>query len=329
MIEALFHPREPSQIDDDVRSTNIGSPLNESTTMKSTLGSIAVIAFGLLNVVEIDGAESNTPKQQYTANFREYSLVSGGLRKATTDLDRKAAVEALAPFAPMFLELAEQHPTDPVALTALRQAIQVDVSTDSAAQNTWEMNSSNFPSGSMDGAAAKAVTLVLRDHLRSENLGPVIDRMRYGYRMDYDRGLSTILEKNPHRDVQGLACLALAQFLSDRLRMLRLVEDRAELAECYEIVFGKEYLPELQRLGQAKLASRIETLFERAANEYAEVKFRNGTVGETAKSELYDIRFLSVGNTAPEIAGQDQDGVQFKLTDYRGKVVLLYFWSEF
>ena len=95
------------------------------------------------------------------------------------------------------------------------------------------------------------------------------------------------------------------------------------------IVFGKHFLPALQRFGQTGLATRIESLFERAAKEYADVKFRSGTIGETAKSELYDIRHLGVGKVAPEIAGKDQDGKQFKLSDYRGNVVLLYFWSEF
>lgn len=33
-------------------------------------------------------------------------------------------------------------------------------------------------------------------------------------------------------------------------------------------------------------------LFERAVGEYADVKFRNGTVGETTKSELYDSGML-------------------------------------
>ena len=32
--------------------------------------------------------------------------------------------------------------------------------------------------------------------------------------------------------------------------------------------------------------------------------------------------------TAPEIAGTDQDGKEFKLSDYRGKVVMLDFWSS-
>ena len=69
--------------------------------------------------------------------------------------------------------------------------------------------------------------------------------------------------------------------------------------------------------------------FERAAEDYGDVKIRLGTVGERAKSELYDIRHLSIGKVAPDIEGKDQDGKQFKLSDYRGKVVLLYFWSEF
>jgi hypothetical protein len=32
--------------------------------------------------------------------------------------------------------------------------------------------------------------------------------------------------------------------------------------------------------------------------------------------------------TAPEIVGTDQDGKEFKLSDYRGKVVMLDFWSS-
>ena len=32
---------------------------------------------------------------------------------------------------------------------------------------------------------------------------------------------------------------------------------------------------------------------------------------------------------ALEIEAEDQEGVRFNLSDYRGKVVLLYFWSEY
>jgi hypothetical protein len=60
------------------------------------------------------------------------------------------------------------------------------------------------------------------------------------------------------------------------------------------------------------------------------VKLPDGvTVAEKAEPELFGIRHLSVGQVAPDIEGADQDGVRFKLSDYRGKVVLLDFWSEY
>jgi len=37
---------------------------------------------------------------------------------------------------------------------------------------------------------------------------------------------------------------------------------------------------------------------------------------------------LEVGNLAPEIIGADIDGKKFKLSDYRGKVVMLDFWGD-
>ena len=38
---------------------------------------------------------------------------------------------------------------------------------------------------------------------------------------------------------------------------------------------------------------------------------------------------IKVGDTAPDFNLKDQDQKDVKLSDYRGKVVLLYFWSEF
>jgi len=37
---------------------------------------------------------------------------------------------------------------------------------------------------------------------------------------------------------------------------------------------------------------------------------------------------LSIGKEAPEIEGEDIDGNKFKLSDYRGKVVVLDFWGN-
>ncbi len=53
--------------------------------------------------------------------------------------------------------------------------------------------------------------------------------------------------------------------------------------------------------------------------------------GELATSEVPERKATSptaIGQVAPEIEGEDIDGVAFKLSDYRGKVVMLDFWGH-
>ena len=65
-------------------------------------------------------------------------------------------------------------------------------------------------------------------------------------------------------------------------------------------------------------------------SKYGEVKMPfGGNVGKQAEAELFEMRHLAIGKEAADIDGKDQDGEQFQLSDYRGKVVLLYFWSEY
>jgi cytochrome oxidase Cu insertion factor (SCO1/SenC/PrrC family) len=51
----------------------------------------------------------------------------------------------------------------------------------------------------------------------------------------------------------------------------------------------------------------------------------NGGDDEEGPPQLADM--LPVGSKAPDIEGTDADGKTFKLSDYRGKVVLLDFWD--
>ena len=105
-----------------------------------------------------------------------------------------------------------------------------------------------------------------------------------------------------------MACLILAQVLEGRAFSLAASDAR----------------------GAERIRKESETLLEQAADEYADVNMpREGAVGKKAQGVLFDMRHLSIGKAAPEIEGTDQEGKPFKLSDYRGKVVLLDFWSEF
>ncbi len=50
--------------------------------------------------------------------------------------------------------------------------------------------------------------------------------------------------------------------------------------------------------------------------------------GKRAASTIFEIERLQIGMEAPDIAGEDLDGVAFQLSDYRGKVVVLDFWGD-
>jgi Rieske Fe-S protein len=147
-------------------------------------------------------------------------------------------------------------------------------------------------------AVTKAADLLMKDHLQSDKLGAACAALGRG--PNGEQNLRAILEKNPHHDVQGLACFALAQSLKSRA----------------------------DRGGNEAMSKEALALFERVAKEFADVKNGTRALGPMAEGELFETRYLSVGKVAPDIEDEDLDGVKFKLSDYRGKVVMLDFWGN-
>jgi hypothetical protein len=286
-----------------------------------TLG-ILVLLLGLaLPAPAADAPDAAaTPVEQYAPLRKEFNEATQLLYRATTDQERKQAADAVASLSPRVLAFAEKYVDQPVALEALVQVIS---------QELWLINNTLYIRRGEPRLEARAVVLILQHHLSSPGLGEACRRARYGFSSDCEKLLRVALEKSPHREVRALACLRLAQCLNDRLQRLALLEERPDMAKRYQELFGEPYLRSLRR-AKGGTEREVETLFERAAREYGEVKVPyEGTVTEKAASELHEIRHLSVGRQAPEIEGEDPQGVRFKLSDYRGKVVLLYFWSEY
>jgi hypothetical protein len=266
--------------------------------------------------------EPATPAEQYRALLKEYQDAQEAFQKAyqeaKTDAERETAFHDKSPqpqkFAPKFLELAEKNPKDPVAVDAL----------------IWVATNHMRGTGGKDSPLARALALLARDHIASDKLGQVCQSLAYAFDKSSETFLRTLLEKSPHKDVQGQACLVLGQLLKGRVHSLEELKNRPELKGAYEGMLGKDSLAELQKQDPAKVSKEAEALFERAADKYADVKIPSrGTVGDKARSELYEIHFLATGKEVPEVEGQDQDGKKLKLSDYRGKVVLLDFWSQY
>jgi hypothetical protein len=261
-----------------------------------------------------------TPAEQYQALRKEYDRASSS-GVPLTDAERLKFIGRVYKrrnaLAEKFLKLAEKYPKDPIALDALIQAV-------------WQVNTTPWPADLVgpDRTRAKAFQLLQRDHLRNARLGPLCQRVSYGFCKEYETFLRAVLARNPHRKVQATARLSLGHFLNNRLQRLDLCKERPVLAREFAGLYGKEYLAKLLRQDRGQAVKEIEAVFEQAARKYGAVKLPGGdTVAARAGAALFEIRHLSVGKEAPDIEGRDQDGKRFKLSDYRGKVVLLDFWS--
>jgi hypothetical protein len=162
----------------------------------------------------------------------------------------------------------------------------------------WVAQSSQGPH------ADKALKGLIANYVRDPKIGSLCARLVYDNSPQSETLLREVVAQNPSREAKGTACLALGQ----RLRM------QAERA-------GSDQ----QREHQMKEA---EGFLERASKEFADVKYSRSTIGEFARTTLNALRNLGIGKTAPEIAGEDINGHPLKLSDFRGKVVVLDFWGD-
>lgn len=68
---------------------------------------------------------------------------------------------------------------------------------------------------------------------------------------------------------------------------------------------------------------RALELFKNVVSDYPQSE-----AAEEAKRRLHGLTSLSVGSPAPDIVGKDAEGKEIKLSDFRGKVVVLDFWTK-
>lgn len=148
-------------------------------------------------------------------------------------------------------------------------------------------------------AMLAAITTLVDDHVASAELAPVASRLdSFAHTLGKQRVremLTRIVEHNGHPEVQAHALMAR----------------------------GEMYVG--TRAGDATDEQRAAAL---ADLRRAAALTGDGKLAERAKNAVHEEENLGVGKVAPDIVGQDLDGVEFKLSDYRGKVVMLDFWGD-
>lgn len=137
--------------------------------------------------------------------------------------------------------------------------------------------------------------------------------------------LKKLREESPHEDVKAIASYALASYFQR-------VEEAKENVDNPRMIsyYGEESIEYIKDFDPAE--ARVEDLLQIVVDKYPDATIGSGervrNIAEMASATLFEIRHLSVGCEAPDIEGTDIDGVDFKLSDYRGKVVMLDFWGD-
>ncbi len=149
-----------------------------------------------------------------------------------------------------------------------------------------------------NGDTAAAADLLAKHHLGREQLAGLLPQVADDPSPAVAGLLRAALDKSPLPAVKGAACMALGASLAEQA-------DR----------------------GNAKAAAEAEPLLDRAAKEFGEQPWEDGKVKAAAERLLYVLRNLSVGKPAPEFASSDLDGKPAKLSDLKGKVVVLDIWA--
>ena len=153
--------------------------------------------------------------------------------------------------------------------------------------------------------SAKALALIVKHHLDHDQVGGIC--LQLGMRGDpaAEKLIRAVIERSKSDDARGLALLALGKLLSDRA-------DQQDVSDAK----------------RAKLREEAKEALTTVSEKYADLDASSRNAGEWAKSILFEIENLAIGLPVPDLAGQDLEGAEFKLSDYRGKVVFLDFWAH-
>jgi thiol-disulfide isomerase/thioredoxin len=236
-----------------------------------------------------------------TAEFEKlqkaYSEAMAAFEKqldAATTNQEKQELQAKNPgprFAEQFLAFAQRYPKEDLAYEALVTAL----------------GASGGPQN-RGGCWARVTAALERDHVQREAIGKLVRDLAGSGDQGSVSLLQAIMAKNPRKKIQAKACKGLIQVQKELSEAAERLKDE-EVRQAVEKARGKEYIAKLLAQGEAaeKAAAGLEkTLKSTYAGFYAD---------------------LAIGKPAPEVISQDLQGKKVKLSDLRGKVVVLDIWA--
>jgi thiol-disulfide isomerase/thioredoxin len=273
--------------------------------MRNLLRGFALLAFvaAVARAADEPASEATKQVQAYEALKKESDAAADAWRQEylTGLAEAKKAGRELAfsfdkahpgeRYAARFLALAEQDPTGPAAVKAIEAALK----------------GSGWPKDK-DPTWQGGVKLLRAHHFKSPEIKRLLDLFAV-VRDDDDAIIQEVIAQNPDRQTQARGYVLLIEHRRQTISLLdRFKNDPTQRAR-FEKPTAKD-----------KLATMIATA-EKARREVDEFT-------KILRDQYADIvPNLEVGEPAPEVVSEDLDGKTSRLSDLKGKVVVLDVWA--
>jgi len=238
-------------------------------------------------------ADDSTDGKKDEKDLTPKEMFKEQVRKVQSAKDNDARTEHIKTYTEKFLSYAEKNKDDKGA-EALFYVLQI-------------------PGGRGAGSPwAKALGMLKKDHVRTTKLGKKLKLLpvRLDNR-DTRELVKEIAEHNKDKETQAVALRILIKQSEQAADFAARVKDDADLKEKIDAAKGKE-------------KEVVKQVLDLAAASEKDIKAYKAKLAKELKVELLD---LSVGKPAPEVISQDVNGKKAKLSDLRGKVVVLDFWA--
>jgi peroxiredoxin len=189
----------------------------------------------------------------------------------------------------------------------------------------------------------KAVDRLIRDHLADISAHLAERNVAEAFGMGgtiagphLDRLFRALHERAPNRETRGRMGLALARQLKANADLADSFDARGtDPSRRYELsIWPPAFVEQIQKADRGAIRREAEAILKRVKADYGDVRNLYGmvlqeeTLAAVADRERIELLALAIGQTAPEIKGEDIDGKPMKLSEFRGKVVLLDFGSH-
>ena len=206
-----------------------------------------------------------------------------------------------------FLDVAEKYAGTKAALDSL----------------TWVLK--RFESGSN---ADRAITMLVESHAAHREIEELYLHIGNNPSLKVAVFYRRVIAVNKNPTAVGRAHFRLGNYLVRQAEIAREVRANPDSLDKFKLFYGSALTEYLQKVDLSSIRKDALKQFTVAVEKYPNVRTYKGELSELAGREKFKLEHLTVGGVAPEIVGEDIAGKPMKLSDYKGKVVLLDFWGD-